>query len=142
MTSSTLKSFFKSTAIVLVVSSLCGLSEYFLNGKFLPYFLLSLAIQYILYFALIDVIRSSFFNKTRQLELQKLENLSTILQCSYCSKKNLVTFFPNQEERIEFDCEHCNKKNLVSLQFIVARTTEPVNTTGLTNVSFLNEKAS
>ena len=59
-------------------------------------------------------------------ELDKLENLSTILECAYCNTKNVLTFIPDQNEKIQFKCANCNNINSVLLQFTVARTTEPV----------------
>ena len=66
-----------------------------------------------------------------QKELDALEPLSTILDCAYCSKSNVMIFLPDQNERAEFVCTSCEKKNLVNIQFVVARITEPVNVPSL-----------
>lgn len=134
------KSFAKSTAIVLVLAGFLGLGGFLFHSSFWAFFAFGLFVQYMLYFFAGDMIKNSAIQKTRQLELEKLESLSTILQCAYCTLQNLVVFTPNQEERIEFECERCQKKNLVSIQFVVARTTEPLNNASLTNISFANEK--
>ncbi len=67
-----------------------------------------------------------------------MEPLSTILECAYCNTKNLMTFLPDQNERIEFECVSCKKTNIVNIQFVVARTTEPVNVTSATNIPLID----
>lgn len=121
------KKFFQSTFIVLCISTLGGLIGYILNFGFIPFFLLFFIIQYILFSLIVTILKSYFAEQTKQKELDKLENLSTILNCAYCNEPNLMTFKPEDNNRIEFVCEHCKKKNLVTMQFIVARITEPVN---------------
>ena len=68
-------------------------------------------------------------------ELDKLENLSTILDCAYCSTKNVMTFIPDQYEKIQFKCSGCNNNNSVVIQFMVARTTEPLEIKPLTQIN-------
>lgn len=121
------KNLIKSTLIVSLISFLGGLSGYLLGLSFLSLFLLFFTIQYVLFFAISTIIKSYFIEKTKQKELDKLEKLSTILNCAYCNQPNLMTFIPDNNERIEFVCDSCKKANLVTLQFIVARITEPVN---------------
>ena len=121
------KNFIRSTSIVLFISTLGGLAGYLLSLGFWASFLLFFVIQYISFYAISSIIKSYFIEKTKQKELDKLENLSTILNCAYCNEPNLMTFKPEDNNRVEFVCDQCKKKNLVTMQFIVARITEPVN---------------
>ena len=54
-------------------------------------------------------------------ELDKLEKLSTILNCAYCDHQNVFTFLP--DEVPDLKCEKCQNTNSVKLHFTVARTT-------------------
>jgi hypothetical protein len=49
-----------------------------------------------------------------------------------------MTFLPDQNERIEFECVSCKKTNIVNIQFVVARTTEPVSVTSATNIPLID----
>ena len=117
------KEIVKSLLIVVVVSSLCGLAGYFLNSSFVGVFLTVTIIQYVLGY-LISAYASYDFKKSAYLaELDKLEKLSTILNCAYCSTPNLVTFLPDSAP--ELVCEKCKNTSSVKLHFSVARITAP-----------------
>ncbi len=121
--------FIRSTFTVLLTSTLISLAVWMLNGNYLASFILAFSIQYIL-FGFIGSIINNYFNQiTRQKELDKLEQLSTILECAYCKKHNVMTFIPDENERVEFMCESCEKKNYVNINFTVARVTEPLTLT-------------
>lgn len=118
--------FIKSTSTVLVTSALISIGVWMFSGNYIAAFLLSLSIQYIL-FGFIGNLVNNYFNQiTRQKELDKLEQLSTILECAYCKRANIITFIPDENERVEFICTDCSKKNLVNINFTVARITEPI----------------
>jgi hypothetical protein len=121
------KDLIKSTAITILVSCIGGLGGYILNIGFIPTFLLFFVFQYILFFALSTLVVSYFKEKTKQKELDKLESLSTILNCAYCNQSNIMTFIPNDNSKLEFTCESCKKQNSVTMNFVVARLTEPIN---------------
>jgi hypothetical protein len=116
-----LLNFFKSTSTVLALSGLCGLAFHLLNHNFWASFILAFFFQYALFAFIGNIINSYFSYKLKETELDKLENLSSILECAFCAKPNVVTFFPNQNERFEFECEECKNKNVVNLNFTVAR---------------------
>ena len=121
--------FIRSTITVLITSALISLAIWMLNGNYIAGFVLAFSIQYIL-FGFIGSIINNYFNQiTRQKELDKLEQLSTILECAYCKKHNVMTFIPDENERVEFMCESCEKKNYVNINFTVARVTEPITLT-------------
>jgi transcription elongation factor Elf1 len=124
-----MKNLIRSFSINLVISSLAGLINALFGGSFLYVFLLSILVQYVLYSVITTIIVNFYREKTKQIELDKLENLSTILECAYCSQKNLLTFIPEQNERTEFVCSSCDKENAVIINFTVARVTEaiPIN---------------
>jgi transcription elongation factor Elf1 len=124
-----MKNLIRSFSINLVISSLAGLINALFGGSFLYVFLLSILVQYVLYSVITTIIVNFYREKTKQIELNKLENLSTILECAYCSQKNLLTFIPEQNERTEFICSSCDKENAVIINFTVARVTEaiPIN---------------
>ena len=126
--------FIKSTAIVVIISALASLGVKTIGGNFIASFCLFFSIQYILFSFVASIVKNYFIQKTRQKELEALEPLSTILECSYCNTSNVMTFLADQNERAEFVCSSCNKKNLVSIQFVVARITEPVNVNNATGV--------
>ena len=118
--------FIKSTFIVLFISCLGALSFNLLGYSFLISFILFFVFQYIIFSFLGNIINNFFIQKTRQKELDVLEPLSTILECAYCNHKNIMIFLPDQNERLEFECSSCKKINSVNIQFVVARTTEPL----------------
>lgn len=116
----------KSTATVITTSSCISLAVWMLNGNFMAAFILSASIQYILFSFLGSLVNNYFTQITRQKELDKLEQLSTILECSSCKKRNIITFIPDENERVEFFCDSCNKKNIVNINFTVAGVTDPI----------------
>lgn len=118
--------FFKSTIIVLLTSTMVSVSVWMFNGNFLAAFIMAASIQYILFSFLGNLYNSYLTQTTRQKELDKLEQLSSILGCAYCKKPNVITFIPDENERLEFVCESCQKKSVVNINFTVARTTEPI----------------
>jgi uncharacterized membrane protein len=128
------KNFIKSTFYVCIVSLFAGMGGYLLGYNFLAFFLLFAAIQYILFSAISSLIISFFVEKTKQKELDKLENLSTILNCAYCNQPNVMTFLPQNTSRLELECDSCKKKNVVTIGFTVARITEIVNVPTVTGI--------
>ena len=130
----------KSTAIVFIISLLGSLSAFLFNLNYFAVFLFLFVIQFIIFSFIGDIFTSYFKEKTKQKELDKLEPLSTILECAYCTEPNLITFLPNQNERIEFECTKCKNKNLVNLSFSVARVTQPINVPKLTGIPLTNEE--
>jgi hypothetical protein len=125
----------KSTAIVFIVSAIGALGISLFGYNFIASFLILTCIQYILFSTISSVINSFFIEKTKQKELEKIENLSTILNCAYCNQQNLMTFLPDDGENMEFVCDHCKKKNSVKINFIVARITEPVTVPKVEGIS-------
>jgi hypothetical protein len=120
-------SFVKSTLTVLIISSLSALAIWLIGGNFIAAFILMFCLQYIIFSFVANIVNNYFAQKTRQKELDKLENLSTILQCAYCQEKNVITFLPDRAERIEMPCNKCGKKSVVSIGFTVAQITDPVS---------------
>jgi len=118
--------FVKSTTVVLFISALISLSVWMFKGNFIAAFILSVSFQYILFSFIGGIINNYFVQQTRQKELDKLEQLSSILECSSCKKANVITFIPDEKERVEFVCDGCTKKNVVNIVFSVARVTEPI----------------
>ncbi len=116
----------KSTAVVLFVSTLISLSVWMFKGNFIAAFLLAVAFQYVLFSFVGGIINNYLVQQTRQKELDKLEQLSSILECASCKKPNVITFIPDEKERVEFVCESCAKKNVVNIVFSVAGVTEPI----------------
>jgi hypothetical protein len=118
--------FFKSTFVVSVISSLIGLSAFLAGKSFWPAFLLATGCQYVVFSGIINTINNYLTLQARQKELDKLEPLSTILECAVCKTQNVITFIPDQNERFEFTCENekCKSKNVVSINFTVAKVTE------------------
>jgi len=119
--------FIKSTLIVISISTLASFAVSSFGGNFWAAFLLFFSIQYILFSFFANIIKNYFIQKTIQKQLDKLEPLSTILECAYCNTSNVITFLPDQTERTEFVCTSCEKTNVVGIQFVVARITEPIN---------------
>ena len=126
--------FIRSTLTVLLISLLGSLGVKTIGGNFWAAFALFVTIQYILFSFIATLIKSYIFKQAYEKELDALEPLSTILDCAYCSKSNVMTFLPDQNERAEFTCNSCDKKNLVNIQFVVARITEPVNMPSATGI--------
>jgi hypothetical protein len=126
--------FIRSTITVLVISLLGSTAIKSFGGNFWASFALFFTFQYILFSFFGNIIKNYFIQKTIQKELDSLEPLSTLLDCSYCNKPNVMTFLPDQRERAEFVCTECNKTNLVNIQFFVSRITEPVNVASPTGI--------
>jgi hypothetical protein len=124
--------FIRSTLTVITISLIGSLGIKTIGGNFWASFALFITLQYILFSFVATIIKSFIYQQALQKELDALEPLSTILDCAYCSKSNVMTFLPDQNERAEFVCTSCEKKNLVNIQFVVARITEPVNVPSLT----------
>lgn len=116
--------FFKSTSTVCFLSGLIGLGFILLNKPFWPAFIIAASVQYILFSVIAGTIRNYLSHQTLQKELDKLEPLSTILECAACSAPNVNTFIPDQNERFEFVCSKCEAKNVVNINFVVAKVTE------------------
>ena len=140
MEKNSLKNFIKSTSIVIIISAIGALGLYLFNINFWASFLLLFVLQYVVFSFVSSTINNFYIQKTRQKELDTLEPLSTFLECAYCKYVNLMTFLPDQTERIEFECEKCNKKNLVNISFNVARLTESVNIPDVARIPLIDEK--
>jgi hypothetical protein len=130
----------KSTGIVVFISAMGSLAAYLVNLNYIATFIFLFIIQFIIFSFVGNILTSYFTEKTKQKQLDLLEPLSTILECAYCNANNLMTFFPNDVERIEFECDKCKNKNLVNIGFSVARITEPVNVPNLTGIPLVDEK--
>lgn len=119
-----LKETLKSLLTVVAVSTLCGSGGYLLDKSFFGVFLVATAAQFIIGYVL-SAHSAYDFKKTAYLaELEKLEKLSTILNCAYCNEPNLVTFLPDTAP--ELVCDKCKNTSNVKLHFTVARqTTSP-----------------
>jgi hypothetical protein len=130
----------KSTLTVFTTSGLIALAAFLFGINWIATFILIFILQYILFSFFGNIINNYFAEKTRQKQLDTLEPLSTILECAYCNSKNLMTFLPDETERIEFECDSCKKKNLVSIQFVVARITDTVSINNGTNIPLIEEK--
>lgn len=124
-----MKNLIRSFLTNVLISSIAGLTNALFGGNFLYVFLFAFLIQYVLYSVLAAIIINYYREKTKQIELNKLESLSTILECAYCKQQNLLTFIPEKNERTEFVCSSCGKNNAVIINFTVARITEslPIN---------------
>lgn len=121
------KDFLRSTSIILSVSFLGSFGLFLFSVNFWASFVLFVVFQFILFSFVGSILKHYMSEERRKKELDKLESLSTILNCAYCNKQNLMTFDPNNVERIEFECDHCKKKNLVSIQFVVSQITQPLD---------------
>jgi transcription elongation factor Elf1 len=120
------KKIIKPLFINIIISALFGIVS-ILNGySFFYTFGIAFLSQYVLYSFISTLIVNFYREKTKQLELQKLENLSTILECAYCNAKNILTFIPDQNEKLEFVCNSCEKTNNVIMQFTVIRQNDSV----------------
>ena len=72
-----------STFFVVLTSSIVGLGVWMLNGNFIASIILSIIIQYVMFSFIGNIINNYFREITRQKELEKLEQLSSILECAY-----------------------------------------------------------
>jgi hypothetical protein len=124
--SNNLKSFITSTTILIGISLLGGIAGFLAGKSFAVTFLFIFVAQFILFTFIGNIIKNINFKQMIEKQLEKLEGLSTILECAYCKKQNLMIFNTNDTERIEFVCEHCKNKNLVNIQFIVSQISEPL----------------
>ena len=133
-------SLLKSTITVLFISTVRALLFKLIGFSFIVTFFLFFIFQYIIFSFIANMVNNFFAQKTKQLELQELEKLSTLLECAYCAKTNVMTFLPDQNEKTEFICGSCKNKNSVNIQFVVARVTDFVSSNNITNISLTDEK--
>lgn len=120
------KSIITSTFILIGISLLGGIAGFLAGKSFAITFLCLFVAQFILFTFIGNIIKNFNFKQLLEKQLEKLEGMSTILECSYCKKQNLMIFNTDDTERIEFVCEHCKRKNLVNIQFIVSQISEPL----------------
>ena len=120
------KAFITSTTIVIGISLLGGIAGFLIGKSFIVTFLFLFVAQFIIFSFIGNIIKNLNFKQLIEKQLEKLQGLSTILECAYCKKQNLMIFDTDNTERIEFTCEHCKRKNLVNIQFIVSQISEPL----------------
>jgi hypothetical protein len=126
--------FVKSTAIVLAVSFIGAFSLFILGINFWAAFLLFVVFQYVLFSFIGNVISFYIVEDRKKKELDKLEKLSTLLDCAYCAKPNIMTFDPDDSQRYEFECSHCKRNNLVTMQFMVSQISIPLEIPKVTGI--------
>jgi hypothetical protein len=115
----------KSLAITTTISLVCSLCIFILWDKNVyATFGLTFILQYAIHSFIEDFLIKSKTIKLQEIELNKIEQLSTILSCASCNANNLMTFIPDDNSRFEFSCEECKGRNVVNINFTVARTTE------------------
>lgn len=113
----------KSILLVSTVSTVAATAGYLLDKSFWGVFLAITATQVILSFSINTFVAYDFKKTAYLAELEKLEQLSTILNCAYCNTPALVTFLP--EVAPEIVCDKCKNTSNVKLHFTVARQTTP-----------------
>jgi hypothetical protein len=114
----------QSLFMTSLISSLFGLASYLFNYSFWAAFAITAAMQFIIGYMYSTYVTSKYKREVLIAELDKLERLSTLLNCVYCNTQNIVTFLPNEVP--DFTCEKCGQSNSVKLQFTVARSTNTV----------------
>ncbi len=124
-----------SLAYITIVSSIGAWGWYAYTadltksiGMFLMVTCLQLIVGYITNTYITEKMRKEIAlaeNQRLLAELDKIEGISTILNCAYCSEPNVKSFIPDEDA--DFICDKCNNKNTVVVQFSVARITTPVN---------------
>jgi len=118
---STKKLILQSLLTTSLISGLFGLASYLFNYSFWAVFAITAAMQFIIGYMYSTYVTSKYKRDILIAELDKLERLSTLLNCVYCNTQNIVTFLPNEVP--DFMCEKCSQPNNVKLQFTVARST-------------------
>ena len=132
--SESVKNFLKPVSLLLAISFLGSFGFFLLGFNFWAVFVLFIVFQFVLFSFIGNIFTHYITEERRKKELDKLESLSTILQCAYCHKKNLMVFNPDDVERIEFECDHCKKTNLVTMQFVVAQISQPLEIPKVTGI--------
>ena len=120
----------KSILTSSVISTVCSLAAYVLwNKNIYASFTLCFILQFAVYSFINEFLIKSKILKIQELELSKIEQLSTVLSCPVCMSKNIVTFIPDDNSKFEFVCENvdCRARNSVYMNFTVAHITEPTN---------------
>lgn len=118
------KNALKSILMTCFIASLCGLSGLIFGKSFLAIFCIAIVIQIMLGYALSTLTFYNYKKSVYLAELEKIEKLSTLLNCAYCNETCLVTFLP--EVAPELKCAKCNNTSSVKLHFTVARQTNIV----------------
>lgn len=110
-----------------LVSSVFGLAGWLVIGKFWGFFLMALALQFVIFAVINTFLRRKDFIETTKLINEQLEATSKHLinlSCAYCQIANTVPIVLNEENR--FKCESCNQINGVKMQFFSTQITTPL----------------
>jgi hypothetical protein len=110
-----------------LISSVFGLAGWLVVGKFWGFFLMALALQFVIFAIINTFLRRKDFIETTKLINEQLEAASKHLinlSCSYCQITNTVPIVLNEENR--FKCESCNQINGVKMQFFSTQITTPL----------------
>jgi len=115
------QSVFKSYLTVIFVSSLCGLAAHLWDKSFWAAFCLTTALQFIVGYVVSAITINGYRASVHLAELDKLEKLSTIINCAYCNASNVITFLPEEVPLVK--CDKCNNTSNVKLHFTISRQT-------------------
>jgi len=110
-----------------LVSSVFGLAGWLVVGKFWGFFLMALALQFVVFAIVNTFLRRKDLIETTKLINEQLEATSKHLinlTCAYCQITNTIPIVLNEENR--FKCESCNQINGVKMQFFSTQITTPL----------------
>lgn len=128
--------FFKNPEVLVIAVSLffttlisvvVGVAGLLIAGKFLGFFLIAFALQFIIFAITNTFIQRKDFIETTKVINEQLEVSSRYminLSCSYCQISNTVPIVLNQENR--FKCESCSQINGIKMQFFSTQITTPL----------------
>ena len=130
-----LKSLKKSEFLIVVISlffttlisSVVGIAGLLITGKFLGFFMIAFALQFVIFAITNTFIQRKDFIETTKVINEQLEASSKYLinlSCSYCQISNTIPVVLNQENK--FKCESCSQINGVKMQFFSTQITTPL----------------
>jgi len=105
----------KSIILPILVSLFMGGIGYFSNQSFLPWFGLTLVIQYLIFFIVNLFIKVFIQLKLNQLEIERLNEIDknkTVVKCATCKEVNDVLINIKNVDN-DFRCVKCNSLNNV-----------------------------
>jgi len=116
-----LQELLKSYFTITFVSSLFGLAAYLFDRSFWAAFCLCTALQFVTGYIMSVITVNDYKTKALQMELEKLEKLSAIINCAFCNTPTVITFLPEEVPAIK--CDKCQNISNVKLHFTVSRST-------------------
>lgn len=123
----------RSIAITTTLAALVGLVFWSISGEFIKPFVLTIIIQFVLFWIFNTCSSYIYELKATALENERIAEFTKQgieVGCSYCRSVNLIPV--RFDEGNDFTCINCDKENAVYIGITVTQKTTPLNVTPIT----------